>query len=901
MAKLTFVLEDGQAVVVPVVERVSLGREEGNDIVVDDQRISARHAELVRGAEGVFEVHDLASKAGTFVNGERVEQRRPVADGDKIAFGPLIAVFALEDPVPAANGGAGSGTAAVRETTLAGKIGKSWRQKAGGKGGRTERRPGVVSGSSKRKKNAPASTAAPVPEKSEEAPAALFARLDAGLRNGIENLEKDKMRLQGEVDALQKALRDWQDRAAKAQDAAHGEQTKLDDARKALAVAQAQIHSAMTREQQLQAQVREAAEELSTKGARVEKLRAEEERLRQVSESLRDAESLHAQWLDATHALSVQHGQKNAEVLRLAAAAERAAGELDSVEARKDEALARLRKLQEEGESGESRLGALRQQVAVLEARGEELRLLADARSDQLTAAEKRLEQVDAERCRIEAQIREMSGVEERLQKARALCLEMETKNRTLNAALATLSGEKQRAEEELGDLRERNAALQDERRRISGATDEARAAQAQVEGTLHRIHAEREAHEKDLATKREQLIAEMMRLDEARAKRAEAAAQGEAVVDSGRKLDETKASLAALVGRRDEIGAEVHDLEARRDNLKGVVGDLSAEEEAAEVRIEELRGREAGLHGELKDLAAAEQERRERFEEIRRLTAEAEKEFSALKEEMARSIEVSRRELADIEIKLAPLRDWKEAMDQRYARLAALPEDSAEARALWREIETEKGKLKNLISAAPGQTRGVSLNEAVLKGIAANVEKKAPVSKGVLHAPAAFMEDAGTPGQRANVGATGTGAMYSGTGQEMALKARISRLRESVQREAMRLEFLRQERAREETRTKSSPGGEAMMREHDRHLESKVRREEEHLATLQRKLELGEMEEEKRRDKIAELERKIVELRSDVTDAERHRSDLRHQADLVQTELRNYEAALDRVKKMTE
>jgi len=52
MAKLTFVLEDGQEVVVPVSERVSLGREDGNDVVVDDQRISARHAELVRGAEG---------------------------------------------------------------------------------------------------------------------------------------------------------------------------------------------------------------------------------------------------------------------------------------------------------------------------------------------------------------------------------------------------------------------------------------------------------------------------------------------------------------------------------------------------------------------------------------------------------------------------------------------------------------------------------------------------------------------------------------------------------------------------------------------------------------------------------------------------------------------------------
>ena len=107
--------------------------------------------------------------------------------------------------------------------------------------------------------------------------------------------------------------------------------------------------------------------------------------------------------------------------------------------------------------------------------------------------------------------------------------------------------------------------------------------------------------------------------------------------------------------------------------------------------------------------------------------------------------------------------------------------------------------------------------------------------------------------------------------------------------------------RAREESRAKAGPAGETIMREQDRLLESKIRREEERIATLQRKLELGEVEEEKRREKIADMERKLAELRSDISDAERQRNDLRHQADLVQTELRNYESALDRVKKMAE
>ena len=141
----------------------------------------------------------------------------------------------------------------------------------------------------------------------------------------------------------------------------------------------------------------------------------------------------------------------------------------------------------------------------------------------------------------------------------------------------------------------------------------------------------------------------------------------------------------------------------------------------------------------------------------------------------------------------------------------------------------------------------------------------------------------------------------HTSTGQEMALKARVNRLRESVQREAVRLEFLRQERTRDDSRGKGGSTNDSVMREHERQLENKVRREEERFATLQRKLELAEMEEEKRREKIADMERKIAELRSDIAEAERKRSDARHLADLTQSELKNYEAALARVKKLVE
>src|SRR5436190_9030282 len=95
MAKITFILDDGEKIEVPLAGGLTIGRVEGNDIVVDDPRIGTEHAEVRRLDGGHFEVRDLSSSTGTFVNGERVELRK-LAHGDKMAFGPLNAEFTLE-------------------------------------------------------------------------------------------------------------------------------------------------------------------------------------------------------------------------------------------------------------------------------------------------------------------------------------------------------------------------------------------------------------------------------------------------------------------------------------------------------------------------------------------------------------------------------------------------------------------------------------------------------------------------------------------------------------------------------------------------------------------------------------------------------------------------------------
>lgn len=81
-------------------ESVSIGREAGNFIRVDDHEVSRRHAEIRRVGSS-FIVGDLASSNGTFVNEERVE-RAELAGGDHIRVGRTVLVFSGDGADPSA-------------------------------------------------------------------------------------------------------------------------------------------------------------------------------------------------------------------------------------------------------------------------------------------------------------------------------------------------------------------------------------------------------------------------------------------------------------------------------------------------------------------------------------------------------------------------------------------------------------------------------------------------------------------------------------------------------------------------------------------------------------------------------------------------------------------------------
>jgi len=71
---------------------VSIGREAGNLVQLDDNEVSRRHAEL-RPADGAHVIVDLTSSNGTFVNGRRVE-RAALAPGDQVLVGRTVLSYA---------------------------------------------------------------------------------------------------------------------------------------------------------------------------------------------------------------------------------------------------------------------------------------------------------------------------------------------------------------------------------------------------------------------------------------------------------------------------------------------------------------------------------------------------------------------------------------------------------------------------------------------------------------------------------------------------------------------------------------------------------------------------------------------------------------------------------------
>src|SRR5438874_7048773 len=74
---------------------LTLGRDSTNPIHVNDNEVSRRHAEIRQDDQG-YRLVDLGSSNGSFVNGEKVSERR-LATGDRVQVGRTLLLFTDSD------------------------------------------------------------------------------------------------------------------------------------------------------------------------------------------------------------------------------------------------------------------------------------------------------------------------------------------------------------------------------------------------------------------------------------------------------------------------------------------------------------------------------------------------------------------------------------------------------------------------------------------------------------------------------------------------------------------------------------------------------------------------------------------------------------------------------------
>lgn len=95
---------------------ISIGREDDNDIVLDDDQVSRYHAKIEQ-YEDVWYIHDLDSRNGLFQNSKKIESHAPLSIHDELRIGGSSFIFA--DDITAVDLPPAAGAAPAEPTVAA--------------------------------------------------------------------------------------------------------------------------------------------------------------------------------------------------------------------------------------------------------------------------------------------------------------------------------------------------------------------------------------------------------------------------------------------------------------------------------------------------------------------------------------------------------------------------------------------------------------------------------------------------------------------------------------------------------------------------------------------------------------------------------------------------------------
>src|SRR5262245_48393986 len=79
-------------------DRVVVGREEGCDILLDDDKVSREHAAFSLNPSGRLVVEDLRSTNGTHVNGQRISESTLIEPQDEVRCGETVLTASIVEP-----------------------------------------------------------------------------------------------------------------------------------------------------------------------------------------------------------------------------------------------------------------------------------------------------------------------------------------------------------------------------------------------------------------------------------------------------------------------------------------------------------------------------------------------------------------------------------------------------------------------------------------------------------------------------------------------------------------------------------------------------------------------------------------------------------------------------------
>ncbi len=74
---------------------IKIGRASDNDLILEHSKVSRKHAEI-RYLNGLFEISDLDSTGGTYVNGNKIDKHE-LSQGDVITLANFHLVFGQEE------------------------------------------------------------------------------------------------------------------------------------------------------------------------------------------------------------------------------------------------------------------------------------------------------------------------------------------------------------------------------------------------------------------------------------------------------------------------------------------------------------------------------------------------------------------------------------------------------------------------------------------------------------------------------------------------------------------------------------------------------------------------------------------------------------------------------------